>query len=76
MCKRLDFFFAKVSVIMDLQIDKEGSRMILDMLKKRMFKILDHVDDWKEAITVSLRSLEEQGYVTPDYAKGIHRHHK
>jgi len=23
MCKRLDFFFAKVSVIMDLQIDKE-----------------------------------------------------
>ena len=45
--------------------------MILDMLKKENVQILDHVDDWKEAITVSLRSLEEQGYVTPDYAKGI-----
>lgn len=44
--------------------------MILDMLKKRDVQILDHVDDWKEAITVSLRSLEEQGYVTPGYAKG------
>lgn len=42
--------------------------MILDMLKENV-QILDHVDDWKEAITVSLRSLEEQGYVTPDYAK-------
>ena len=41
--------------------------MILDMLKKENVQILDHVDDWKEAITVSLRSLEEQ----PDYAKGI-----
>ena len=37
--------------------------MILDMLKKENVQILDHVDDWKEAITVSLRSLEEQGYV-------------
>ena len=45
--------------------------MILDMLKKENVQILDHVDDWKEAITVSLRSLEEQGYVTQDYAKGI-----
>ena len=42
--------------------------MILDMLKKENVQILDHVDDWKEAITVSLRSLEE--------CKGYHRHHK
>lgn len=45
--------------------------MILDMLKKENVQILDHVDDWKEAITVSLQSLVEQGYVTEDYGKSI-----
>lgn len=45
--------------------------MILDMLKKENVQILDHVDDWKEAITVSLQSLVEQGYVTEEYGKSI-----
>lgn len=45
--------------------------MILDMLKQENVQIVDHVDDWKEAITVSLQSLEEQGYVTSEYGKSI-----
>lgn len=45
--------------------------MILDMLKEENVKILDHVDDWKEAIIVSLQPLVEQGYVTEEYGKAI-----
>lgn len=45
--------------------------MILDMLKPENVQILDHVDNWKEAITVSLQSLVEQGYVTEEYGKSI-----
>lgn len=45
--------------------------MILDMLKAENVKIVEKVDDWKEAIAVSLKPLEEQGYVTEDYAKAI-----
>lgn len=45
--------------------------MILDMLKKENVQIVEHVDDWKEAIIVSLQSLEEQGYVTSEYGKSI-----
>lgn len=45
--------------------------MILDMLKQENVQIVDHVNDWKEAITVSLQSLEEQGYVTSEYGKSI-----
>lgn len=45
--------------------------MILDMLKQENVQIVDHVSDWKEAITVSLQSLEEQGYVTSEYGKSI-----
>lgn len=47
--------------------------MILDMLKQENVQIVDHVNDWKEAITVSLQSLEEQGYVTSEYGKSIIR---
>lgn len=45
--------------------------MIQDMLKQENVKILQKVDDWKEAITVSLQSLQEQGYVTEEYGKSI-----
>lgn len=45
--------------------------MILDMLKKENVQIVEHVNDWKEAIIVSLQSLEEQGYVTSEYGKSI-----
>lgn len=45
--------------------------MILDMLKQENVQIVDHVSDWKEAITVSLQSLVEQGYVTSEYGKSI-----
>lgn len=45
--------------------------MILDMLKKENVRILESVDDWKEAITVSLQSLVDQGYVTENYGKAI-----
>lgn len=45
--------------------------MIRDMLKQENVKIVDRVNDWKEAITVSLQSLEEQGYVTDEYGKSI-----
>lgn len=45
--------------------------MIQDMLKKENVQIVEHVDNWEEAITVSLQSLEEQGYVTGEYAKAI-----
>lgn len=45
--------------------------MIQDMLKPENVQIVEHVDNWEEAITVSLQSLEEQGYVTEEYAKSI-----
>lgn len=45
--------------------------MILDMLKQENVQIVEHVNDWKEAITVSLQSLVEQGYVTEEYGKSI-----
>lgn len=45
--------------------------MIQDMLKQENVQIIDRVDTWEEAITVSLQSLEEQGYVTEEYAKSI-----
>lgn len=45
--------------------------MILDMLKQENVQIVERVNDWKEAITVSLQSLEEQGYVTSEYGKSI-----
>ena len=43
--------------------------MILDMLKEENVQIVERVDNWKEAITVSLQSLLEQGYVTEEYGK-------
>lgn len=45
--------------------------MILDMLKEENVQIVERVDNWKEAITVSLQSLLEQGYVTEEYGKSI-----
>lgn len=45
--------------------------MIQDMLRPENVQIIEQVDNWEEAITVSLQSLEEQGYVTEEYAKSI-----
>lgn len=45
--------------------------MILDMLKQENVQILDHVDDWKEAIIVSLQPLVDHSYVTDNYGKAI-----
>ena len=45
--------------------------MILDMLKEENVQIVERVDNWKEAITVSLQSLLDQGYVTEEYGKSI-----
>lgn len=45
--------------------------MIQDMLKQKNVQIVECVNDWKEAITVSLQSLEEQGYVTSEYGQSI-----
>lgn len=45
--------------------------MIQDMLKPENVRIVEKVDDWKEAITVSLQSLVDQGYVTEEYGKSI-----
>lgn len=45
--------------------------MIQDMLKIENVQIVEHVDSWEEAINISLKSLETQGYVTDEYAKSI-----
>ncbi|MDO5146831.1 MAG: PTS sugar transporter subunit IIA [Eubacteriales bacterium] len=47
--------------------------MILDMLKQENVQIVERVSDWKEAIAVSLQSLEEQNYVTKEYGESIIR---
>lgn len=47
--------------------------MISEMLKKENVRILDRVDDWKQAIHVSLEPLVRGGYVEPRYADEIIR---
>ncbi len=47
--------------------------MISEMLKRENVKILDRVDDWKQAIHVSLEPLVRGGYVESRYADEIIR---
>ncbi len=47
--------------------------MISEMLKRENVKILDRVDDWKQAIYVSLEPLVRGGYVESRYADEIIR---
>lgn len=47
--------------------------MISEMLKKENVRILDRVEDWKQAIHVSLEPLVHGGYVEPRYADEIIR---
>ena len=47
--------------------------MISEMLKKENVRILDRVEDWKQAIHVSLEPLVRGGYVEPRYADEIIR---
>ena len=37
--------------------------MISEMLRKENIQILDHIDDWKEAVHISMKPLEDKGYV-------------
>lgn len=45
--------------------------MILNMLKMENVQIIDSVENWQEAIHVSLKPLLEQGYVTEEYGNNI-----
>lgn len=47
--------------------------MISEMLKKENVRILDRVEDWKQAIHISLEPLVRGGYVEPRYADEIIR---
>lgn len=45
--------------------------MIADMLKTENICIVQKVDDWKEAIHLSLEPLLQGGYITDNYEKAI-----
>lgn len=45
--------------------------MIADMLKKENVQIVDSVNDWKEAVRISIQPLADGGFVEPRYAEGI-----
>lgn len=45
--------------------------MISDMLKEESIQILDYINDWRDAIHISLRPLEKGGYVKACYADEI-----
>lgn len=47
--------------------------MISEMLKRENVRILDRVEDWQQAIYVSLEPLIRGGYVEPRYADEIIR---
>lgn len=44
---------------------------ISELLAPENVCFVDHVDDWREAIHVSLKALEDGGFVTPEYANNI-----
>lgn len=43
----------------------------LDLLRPENVRFVDHFDDWRQAIRESLKSLEQGGYVSPEYAENI-----
>ena len=43
--------------------------MIENLLKEENCVIVDRVQDWKDAVHVSLERLIEQGYCTEEYEK-------
>lgn len=45
--------------------------MIADMLKKENIRIMEEVNDWKDAIHISLQPLLDGGYITENYEKAI-----
>ena len=47
--------------------------MISEMLRRENVRILDRVEDWQQAIHVSLEPLIQGGYVEPRYADEIIR---
>ena len=51
----------------------EGTDRDFRNAEKRNIQILDHIDDWKEAVHISMKPLEDKGYVEPRYAEEIIR---
>lgn len=45
--------------------------MILKLLRKQNIQIIDQVEGWQEAVTVSLAPLVEQNYVEQNYIQGV-----
>ena len=45
--------------------------MIENLLKEENCVIVDRVQDWKDAVHVSLERLIEQGYCTDEYEKAV-----
>jgi PTS system ascorbate-specific IIA component len=45
--------------------------MIENLLKEENCVIVDRVQDWKDAVHVSLERLSEQGYCTEEYEKAV-----
>lgn len=44
---------------------------VTEYLKKENVRIVEAVEDWREAIRVATEPLAEQGYITENYAKRI-----
>ena len=42
-----------------------------DLLKPENVRIIDSVRDWKDAVRISLKPLEDGGYVEPRYAENV-----
>ncbi|MDO4312106.1 MAG: PTS sugar transporter subunit IIA [Eubacteriales bacterium] len=45
--------------------------MIADMLKMENIRIMEEVNDWQDAIHISLEPLLQGGYITENYEKAI-----
>lgn len=45
--------------------------MVLDMLKKENVQIVQRVEDWKEAVRISIQPLVDGGYVESRYIDGV-----
>lgn len=43
----------------------------MDLLKKENVQICDSADNWRDAIRIAVRPLEEHGYVEPRYKEEI-----
>lgn len=73
--QELDFIYANSNVMMYtwFYFLRNGGKfpMVLDMLKKENVQIVQRVEDWKEAVRISIQPLVDGGYVESRYIDGV-----